>query len=356
MKKILLATTVLGMSAGFAAADVAVSGSARMGIVSTDGVSTFSSNVHASFSGSGTTDGGLAFGGSFDMHNASGADGGTSGSTFISGAFGKIAMGGVNSGDKAVVGNLASVGYEGLGSGNSISYAADGGALGLNDDNEASAKVLYTYSNNGLTLAASSAQLTDGGATAYGVGVSYTTGGLTFALGSGQADFTFTDLPIAWVAGNNDGVENLDGTGSITDTSASVTYAMGDTTIMAIYQDKSADIVDDGNGVHAALDTSVTATSMGLSVVHKIDAVTLTAYSVTTELDAGDLTADKPTVSRYGIGAAYNLGGGATLAAGWAAVDAATYNAADASGASVVDATYTTETTNMFDVGVNFSF
>ena len=87
------------MSAGFAAADVAVSGDGRMGIVSTDGDSLFSSRMRIKFSGSGTTDAGLSFGGSFRANDASGAKSGTSGSVFISGAFGKISMGDVDSGD-----------------------------------------------------------------------------------------------------------------------------------------------------------------------------------------------------------------------------------------------------------------
>ena len=353
------------MSAGFAAADVAVSGDARMGVVSTDGVSTFSSRVHVTFSGTGTTDGGLAFGGKFDAHNASKADGGTSGSAFISGAFGKISMGGVASGDSSAVGQLASVGYEGLGSMNSISYAADGGALGVGDDNAASAKVLYTYSGNGLTLAASSAQLTNGGSTAYGVGVSYTTGGLTMALGTGQADFTIVNAATTVLSVDAEDAlvvtrtEKLNATGSITDTSASVTYVMGTTTIKAIYQDKSASLT----GAIDAVDVtgSFTATSMGMSVSHTIDAITLTAYSLNTEMDLADLTGEKPTLTRYGIGASYNLGGGATLAAGWAMYDVGKYVGptsvtVDSGSPTDTNATYTTSSKNAFDVGVNFSF
>ena len=329
-----------------------------MGVVSSDGVSEFWNRARVKFSGSGTTDGGLAFGGSFRAGEAADADNdqASKGSAFISGAFGKITMGSVDSGDAATVGQLASVGFSGLGYGNSIGYAADGGVLGLNDvDTGASARVLYTYSGNGLSVSASSSQLTDGGDSSYGVGVSYTTGALTVALGTGQVDGTFTD-----VARDTDAavaaVELVDGTVSITDTSASATYVMGATTIKAIYQDKSATVVGDAVDVDADIDTSVTATSMGLSVSHKIDTITLTAYTVSTEIDAGDLTDDKPTVSRYGIGASYDLGGGASFAAGWAAVDTATYTADIDAGASITAATYTTETSNKFDMGLNFSF
>jgi outer membrane protein OmpU len=323
MKKILLATTVLAMSAGFAAADVAVSGSARMGIVSTDGDTIFSSRVRVSFSGSGTTDGGLAFGGSIRADNAVGGNAGTAGSTFISGAFGKISMGDVSSGDNAAVGQLSSVGYQGLGSGNSISYAADGGSVGLGDDSENysgadGAKVLYTYSAGALSVNASSAQLSNGPANhqAYGLGVSYTAGAATLAVGYGTNE-----------------ISEGEDTGSITDVSASAKYVMGATTIKAIYQDKSADVGD----VNV-----VSATSMGMSVDHKIDALTLTGYAISTSVTSDVIEIDA-SFNRQGIGASYDLGGGATFAAGWANIDV--LNDDDSIGSQ-----------SAFDAGVNFSF
>jgi outer membrane protein OmpU len=289
MKKILLATTILSMSAGFAAAEVAVSGDARMGVVgaynTTTGknVSTFSSRVRFSFSGSGTTDGGLAFGGSARADNASGAASGINGSTFISGAFGKITMGDVDSGDKASVGQLASVGWDGAGYGNSINYSADGGDTGgtPGTSDGGAARVMYTYSAGALTMNASTAQLTNGGATAYGIGGSYAAGGLTVGVGygvvdgakqtglrawdrvtsAGQADVytvtgTTTTAALATstalaagtttaqtqvaVAGVTEGfyeTKPLDM--SVTDVSLSVQYVMDNTTIKAIYQTKT---------------------------------------------------------------------------------------------------------------------
>jgi len=340
MKKILLATTVLTASAGFAAADVAVSGSARMGVVSyynsdsDKNATTFSSRVQASFSGSGTTDGGLAFGGSFDMHNAGDADGGTSGSTYISGAFGKISMGGVDSGDKAAVGQLSSVGYEGVGSGNSISYAADGGFVDIQDSDldvagNDGAKVLYTYSAGALTVSASTAQLSNGGANreAYGVGVAYTAGALTLAGGYGSTSIEGLV---------DEGCCDWDAEGSITDVSASATYVMGDTTIKAIYQDKSAEISYDGTDYDLA-----SAVSMGASVVHKMDAISLTAFAITTELSS-DWDNFEVSVGRMGVGASYDLGGSAKFQTGWAQYD--------------VVVGERTESRNAFDAGVNFSF
>ena len=364
MKKILLATTVLAMSAGFAAADVSVSGDGRMGVVSSDGVMTFSNRMRIKFSGSGTTDGGMSFGGSFRAKEASDADAGTKGSVFISGAFGKISMGGgVDSGDAASVGQLASVGYAGLGSGNSISYAADaggdGGLPGTFAD-AGGARVLYTYSAGALTVNASSAQLTDGGATAYGIGGSYAAGALTVGLGYGVV--SGGTLGVTHEAAT-DFTENADA--SITDMSLSASYVTGATTIKGIYQQKTIEATDAASvvvgAVHNAVDLSVTATSMGLSVVQKMDALTLTAYGINTTVDAdADLSADNPTVSRYGIGFGYDLGGGASVAGGWATVDALVPTViADAVAGNYGNAaeyTLTSVSTNKFDLGLNFSF
>jgi outer membrane protein OmpU len=67
MKKILLATTILGMTAGFAAAEVKVGGSAKAGLASANGGDFAAySAVKITFAGSGVTDGGLEFGGSTD--------------------------------------------------------------------------------------------------------------------------------------------------------------------------------------------------------------------------------------------------------------------------------------------------
>ena len=62
MKKILLATAMIAASAGFAAAEVTLSGDARMGIVSDGGDLAFSSRARVKFTLSGESDGGVAFG------------------------------------------------------------------------------------------------------------------------------------------------------------------------------------------------------------------------------------------------------------------------------------------------------
>jgi outer membrane protein OmpU len=374
MKKILLATTVLAMSAGFAAADVSVSGDGRMGVVSSDGVMTFSNRMRIKFSGSGTTDGGLSFGGSFRAHEAATAESaGTKGSVFISGAFGKVTMGSVDSGDAASVGQLASVGYTGLGSGNSISYAADAGGdnsgIGTRTD-AGGARVLYTYSAGALTVNASSAQLTDGGATAYGIGGSYTSGAMTIGLGYGVVNGgslsalksygTATGAAAAAYTTISAAADS-----SVTDLSLSASYVMGATTVKAIYQAKTLDASIAAQAattalpVLAATSISTTATSMGMSVVHKIDALSLTAYAISTELDIADaLSADNPTVSRYGVGFGYDLGGGASVVGGWATVDAVKATAITAAATAGELQKYTASSVGVdkFDLGLSLSF
>jgi outer membrane protein OmpU len=363
------------MSAGFAAADVAVSGSAKMGVVSTDGTAKFTNTVLFKFAGSGTTDGGLAFGAKVDADDSVDANStGNSGSVFISGAFGKITMGSVDSGDAASVGQLAAVGYTSLNSGNSISYSADGGGddsgIGTRT-NAGGAKVLYTYSAGALTVNASTAQLSpaEGGPTAYGIGGSYTAGDLTIGLGYGVVDGSkLSALKSYGTATGGSAVYttiSAAADASVTDLSLSASYVMGATTVKAIYQAKTLDASIATQAVTIALPAlaatsiSTTATSMGMSVVHKIDALSLTGYAVSTELDiANALSADNPTVSRYGIGFGYDLGGGASVNGGWATVDAVTATAITTGGIAGELQKYTVSSVGVdqFDLGLNFSF
>ena len=62
MKKILLTTTALTMLAGAAAADISLSGSGRIGIVSTGGATNVTHRFRVNVNASGETDGGLTFG------------------------------------------------------------------------------------------------------------------------------------------------------------------------------------------------------------------------------------------------------------------------------------------------------
>ena len=128
MKKVLLATTVLAASAGFAAAEVTVGGDGRMGVTYTEGAANelaFTSRIRISFTASGETDGGLSFGGSIRADNAAGGAAGTAGSVFVSGAFGKLTMGDVGGAAEFAVPHVDGVGLTGLGDMNENLYLSN---------------------------------------------------------------------------------------------------------------------------------------------------------------------------------------------------------------------------------------
>ena len=166
MKKILLATTLLAGSAGFAAADITWGGSAAAGIASngtanggladpnafgkTDDAFHVYSNVNLAVTFSGATDGGLTFGATFDttagtsygLADDDGFDsnGGSFGmpTVWIEGSFGKLAF----SDDNYDF-------YDDTNAGGDMEYTGTFGAVSVGliadvDLNEASAKIGFT--------------------------------------------------------------------------------------------------------------------------------------------------------------------------------------------------------------------
>lgn len=296
MKKILLATSAVALFAGAAAAEVTVSGSARMGIVNiddgTDSVTRFSSRVRIVFTASGETDTGLSFGASTradqesgnDAGNGSGGDTNGDSTVFISGGFGKLTMGDVSGAADALVGQVSGVGY------------------GPNDDTQEilfigtqKTAVYYEYSAGALTFGLGAGQIdTDGDnagfdafatpADTYNVGVKYSTDAYSAAIAWERASSGAVDIDMISLGGSatfgaatvKARVSDLDLAGADTAYALSVDYAMGATTLTAFYTDY---------GNTSAL---------------------LNPY------DSGDLD-----TNHIGIGAAYDLGGGATVAAGY---------------------------------------
>jgi outer membrane protein OmpU len=299
MKKVLLATSVLALSAGFAAAEVTLSGSARMGVVydstldAGDGQAYFSSRVRIVFTASGETDGGLTFGASMRAdqqggnNNDEGADkdGDSNGDStvFISGAFGKLTMGDVSGAADALVGQVSGVGY------------------GPND-------ALQEIDFIG----------TDKTAVYY----EYSTGALTFGLGVGQT----------WDVDND---VDLNDTANI-----GVKYSTDAYSIALGYEDS-----DGGDAIHLGASATFGAATVkarisdfdgaddlayALSLDYVTGATTITGFYT----DFGD-----SDIQRIGLGASYDLGGGASLAGGIVQEDNALLD----------DPTYA-------DLGLKFSF
>ena len=279
MKKILLATTLLAASTGFAAAEVTLSGDARMGVLSgfdvastplvDEGRLVFESRARVKFTLSGSTDGGLEFGASFRAQDAASASSGKKGSVFISGAFGKLSMGDVDDAANTAVGQVSGVGLTGLGDLNEATYIAGG----------IKPSALYEYSTGDLTIYASvgSPVIAAVSTTPYSVAAKYALGDYTVALGYEDNDVGTTHI----IGG--------------------VSATFGAATLKAIYG--SADGVIKGD-------------QYAVSVDYKADALTVTAFY--SNKDLVTLPATSSIIQEaYGIGASYDLGGGASVVGGY---------------------------------------
>lgn len=293
MKKILIATTALVATAGVAAAEVAVSGNGRMGVVysqadalNAKGTLNFSSRIRVVFTLSGETDGGLQFGGSFRADNAAGAATGNAGNVYISGAFGKLAMGDVVGAAEEVIGDLPEVGFSDISSTTSLGNAL---AIGENDityitgDNGGAisgTNALYTYSTGALSFALS---MNDGKAGVvsttqeYAVGFKYSMDAYSVALAYEVSD------PAGGGAAAKHLILGAEGT-------------FGDTTVKGFYGDGSGSI----NGFK----------QYGIGVTSKFDAITVKGYVKKQDFGGG------VDVTSWGLGGEYSLGGGASVAGG----------------------------------------
>ena len=245
-----------------------------MGVVSMAGAdAAFTSRVRIGFAASGESDNGLTFGAS--VRNDKSGQGNTANgdsTVFISGAFGKLVMGDVSGAADAIVGQVSGVGFTSLGSNNEIGY--------LGNTNTAA---LYTYS----------------------------AGALTFGLGLGQTTAETQEMSVA-VKYSTDAYSvalGFEDNGVATQTSALGSVSMSGATITGKIADSSAEAN----------------TAYAMSVDYGMDAMGVTAF----------YTSSFDKVGSYGVGASYNLGGGATVRGGIAKTEGA-----DAA----------------FDLGVNMSF
>lgn len=294
MKKILLATSAVALFAGAAAAEITTTGSARMGLVyaddGTDSTTQFSSRVRIVFTASGETDTGLSFGASMRADQIAGNGGSSTGTTngdstvFISGSFGKLTMGDVSGAADALVGQTSGVGY---GPNDALQEIAFIGT--------AKTAAYYEYSSGAFTFGLGAGQIDADydlfglgvvpEANTYNVGVKYSTDAYSVALAWETIEAGGDSLDMLSLGGSatfgaatvKARVSDLNESGFDTAYSLSVDYAMGATTLTAFYTDY-------GNS------------SFALNSEH-----------------VGLLGED---TSHVGIGASYDLGGGATVAGG----------------------------------------
>ncbi|WP_298561929.1 porin [uncultured Aliiroseovarius sp.] len=257
MKKILIASTALVATAGFAAADVDFSGAAGFGFVY-DG-SDWNPDYYTTLSVAmtGETDGGLSFGADFDITQDNGATAVGDTEVHVEGGFGKLTVGAVGSASDAKLG-LGDIGYSGLGTDNVAEFLID-----LAD----SGNIMYTGSFGDFGVALSYDM---NGTEIFSVVATYAMGDYNFGIGYDDWGLVAGSAFHVKAGGN-----------------------FGDVALNALYS-RSSDI-----------DT----TAIGVTAGYTMGAATITAaYS---NLSVGGLSGDV-----YGLGVSYDLGGGASIDAG----------------------------------------
>jgi len=253
MKNILLATTALVMTTGFAAAEVATTGTARMGIKSTDGIASEEYRMQINLTGSTTTDSGIAFSAftrmrideAFTTNTDSNGDTSTDDNGF-NGARIQAKVGGFTvqmgnaSGASATRVNLypAIVGLDGWGDFQTAAYsAADGHTEATSNGNgQGQTRIDYDMGDWGVSISKDIASSSD---TEYAA--SYTMGSVTAAVGFLNADAADANATFASVTADvgalNVGLSYIDSE-LVDDTTYAVgaSYAVSDVlTLNALY-------------------------------------------------------------------------------------------------------------------------
>lgn len=202
MKKVLLATTALAMTAGMAAAEVSLSGYAEIGVAAVDdgdGILDdlqFHHDLDVKFTLAGETDGGLAFGATIDLDEVDGGidaqannltGGNRSHSVFVSGDFGTITMGDT---DGAFDWALSEIAWGTSIADDHTAHAGWNGNSGLDGSNDGQI-ARYNHTVGSFSFAVS-AELDDGGINddVWGVGFKWSgdLGGTTLGIGVGYQD------------------------------------------------------------------------------------------------------------------------------------------------------------------------
>ena len=261
MKKVLLATSALTLSAGFASADVSMSGTGGAGVFGADGADlSVYSGVDLGFSLSGASDNGMTFSASLDMGG---------GQTLDVGDFE------LDTQDMGTDDNVAvSIGVSGL----TIELSQDG-VDDLYDDDIAG-----------------------------DIGISGAMGDLTYSVVTGLEDADPTSLSIGYSAGAISGSVATSDEGDAS--TVTVTYAMGDITVSA-----ESDTDRAGADTSSVTVTYAMADGMSVSLENSEDVNTLSvsyasgAVSVAVEADdADDESWEATMASDLGGGATFNLG------------------------------------------------
>lgn len=352
MKKILLASSVLAMTASVAAAEVTVGGDAYYGVVYIDTDDVFLNNTNGKsqnyafafdldidFTASGESDSGIVFGASIDADDTPKAQGvrGFDGEVFVSGAFGRLAMGDTDGAAEAVVGDLDFVSLSGLGDFNEVLYLlsagdpscsrvldADGNPIAIIDPTtglptgsfettgacQQGPLALYTYDYEGFTGAIG---LNDD--EGWSIGAGYDGGAWSVGLAYEQVP-EGTEITVFDATDFLRGAELVvpAENGSVNHIIGQASYTFANTTIKGYYGQLDAgagapEFIVAPNGVPVRTNGDGTFDQYGISIESTFDAITVGAFY-------REINNDTPGLKRsffYGVGASYDLGGGLAL-------------------------------------------
>jgi outer membrane protein OmpU len=347
MKKVLFATTALVATAGFASADVALSGNAQMGVqdretaalvlaedgttladvsrVITEEETQFIQDIDVTFTLSGETPGGITFGAAVDLDENAGAvgtdDAGVS--IFISGDFGTLTMGDTDGGFDAGMQEV-NVGSPGSINDDETSHAGYNGNGGL--DGTFDGQILsYSYSISGFTITGSvELDDTDVRDAIYGLGASYTGsfGGGSYTIGAGyQVSPDGTDGPnfTAPVTGTNPDEDTLNH-----ESDEDTVYGISAT--VSLDNGLSAGVtyseVERENVVQVSTVDGVAAAAVDLGDVdttHFGIGASYTFGDITVHANYGEFDSDLDALSSegFGLAASYDFGGGLSAHLGY---------------------------------------
>ena len=246
MKKVLLGTSALVLSAGVAFADghaggVAVGGSAELWVEEVGGAdASFNNEIELTFSASGETDGGLGFGADFAF-----VDGATDNNeVYISGSWGKLTVGDTDDALQKVA-SLGDIGFDGLGVDDLAEVGrGDGDSDGVLYENNLGPATIYLAMNQ------------DTGVDDMSAGVKFSAGAITVGIGyedQGGADLTAFDVS-GDLGGIGFDVYYEDGDANDTNYGTIISYDAGAATINFGYADGDANTGDAAMGIGFSMD------------------------------------------------------------------------------------------------------
>ena len=343
MKKVLFATTALVATAGIASADISISGYAEIGLTDTGAAAgaTDTTNmqlhqdVDVTFTMSGETDGGMAFGVSVDLDEAAGLVSNSNNGTaaFVSSGAVKLTVGNT---DGAM--DFAMTEVTGPGSITDNETGHDGFYGSYLDGQYDNQVATFSYSIGALALAVSTEILdTDaaGRSSGMALGAKYTVNGITLGVGHQTADTVDPRFGGATAVTARGGINAA---GAVI-AAAAATPATDIVAPVAAVTGVVASVDATGvsaSGTFGALTAGVAFTAydsnvaqfdadhVGVGFSYKMDNLTIGG-------NWGEFDSDTRAQDRegYGITANYALGGGAVVQAGYESSEVAGVDAGD---------------------------